>query len=247
VVFLNAAGWALPVGEGALSWVRRAVVPLGAQTGGTTAAFVITTADVMQPGERCEAVAALRFTVPSVAGSFVVGGLSNPDFRYAVCGPGFPAAVSPVAAEALIDGYAPAFPGCVAAQLRAAVAVRTGSALGTRLVLTVTNRSTAVCTVDGYPAASLAGGGGAAVLVYRAGWANALLAEPAVPRPVTLIDGASASAVLATAAPGARGGQCRAWQALTVALPGGVIGMLRIGRAFEVCGAAPGAGAFVAG
>jgi hypothetical protein len=34
---------------------------------------------------------------------------------------------------------------------------------------------------------------------------------------------------------------------LSVALPGGGSGTLRINRTFEVCGAAPGAGAFAAG
>jgi hypothetical protein len=61
---------------------------------------------------------------------------------------------------------------------------------------------------------------------------------------VTLIDGASASAVLATAAPDQRGSQCHTWSVLSIGLPGGS-GTLRINRAFDVCGAVPGAGAFV--
>jgi hypothetical protein len=246
-MFLDAAGRALPVAESTLTEVQRAVVPLVPHTYGATAAFVIATGDVIQPGEPCEAVAALRITLPAVPGSFIVGGLSSPDFRYMLCGRGFPAAVSPMAAPALVDGYAPAFPACVAAQLGAAVAVRAGPARGTRLVVTVTNRTAAICTVDGYPDASLAGGSGPGVLAYRAGRANALLRAPAPPRPVTLTGGASASAVLATAAPNARGEQCRTWRALSVALPGGGSGALRINRTFEVCGAAPGAGAFTAG
>jgi Protein of unknown function (DUF4232) len=104
----------------------------------------------------------------------------------------------------------------------------------------------AACTVDGYPYASLTGRAESAVLAYRAGQANALLPGPAIPRPVTLIESASASAAFATAAPGARGAQCRVRSELSVALPGGS-GTLRISRAVEVCGAAPGAGAFVAG
>jgi Protein of unknown function (DUF4232) len=246
VTFLGAAGRALPVAESALAQVQRAVVPLVPHTYSTTAAFVITTGDDMQPGEPCEAVAALRVALPAVTGSFVVGGLSNPDFRYTLCGRGFPAAVSPMAASALIDGYAPAFPACVATQLRAAVAVQGSSARGTRLVVTVTNRSAAVCTVDGYPQASLTGGSGPGVLAYRAGRANALLPAPSLPRPVTLTDGASASAVLATAAPDTRRARCRVWAALSVALPGGGSGALRIKGTLEVCGAAPGAGAFAA-
>jgi hypothetical protein len=58
---------------------------------------------------------------------------------------------------------------------------------------------------------------------------------------VTLIDGASASAALATAASNPRSSQCHAWNALSVTLPGGS-GTLRINRTLDVCGTAPGAG-----
>jgi hypothetical protein len=238
VAFLDAAGRTLPVAEPALPQVPRTLVPLGAQPGTSTAGFVVTTADVQQPGESCQAVKTLRIALPSVPGSFIVGGLSNIDFRYSVCES--EAAVSPIAAGALLDEYAPAFPPCNAEWLRASAAVKTSPAAGTKIVVTVTNHTTAACTLDGYPDASLTSSG-PAVLAYRAGRANALLPAPAISRPVTLIDGASASATLATAAPSQR---CHTWSVLSVALPGGS-GTLRINRPFDVCGAAPGAGAFV--
>ena len=254
VTFLGAAGQALPVAVSALTGVGRAVVPLVPHTGPpapyatlgdrTTAGFVVTTADDMQPGEPCQAVTALRIALPSVPGSFVIGGFSNPDFRFSVCE--FSAGVSPVAAAALIDGYAPAFPACLASWFGASVAVQATSAAGTRLVVTVTSHTTAPCTIDGYPDASLTSGSSPVVLGYRAGRANALLPAPAIPRPVTLLDGASASAVLATAAPDPHSPQCRAWSTLSVVLPGDSAA-LRINRTVDVCGAVPGAGAFVAG
>jgi Protein of unknown function (DUF4232) len=111
-------------------------------------------------------------------------------------------------------------------------------------VVTVTDRTTAPCTIDGYPDATLTSSSGPAVLTYRAGRANVLLRAPESPRPVTLVDGASASATLATAVPDQRGSQCHTWSALSIGLPGGS-GTLRINRAFDICGAAPGAGAFV--
>jgi Protein of unknown function (DUF4232) len=242
VAFLDAAGQALRVAKPAMPGVPRTVVPLPAQAGYSTAGFVITTADDQMPGEPCQAVTALRVVLPSVPGSFTVGGLSNPDFHYTVCESA--AAISPIAAAALIDGYAPAFQACLPAWLRASAVVQATSAAGTRLVVTVTNRSTAPCTLDGYPDATLTTSSGPAALAYRAGRADALLPAPAFPRPVTLVDGASASAVLATAAPDQCGSQCRTWSALSIGLPGGP-GALRINRAFGVCGAVPGAGAFV--
>jgi Protein of unknown function (DUF4232) len=248
VTFLDAAGRALPVAESTMTLIHRAVVPLVPQTGSTTAGFVVTTADVLQPGEPCEAVAAVRIALPSVPGWFIVGGLGSP-YDYSVCGRGFlfPAGVSPIAVAALIDEYAfPAFPACLASQLDASVAVQANSASGTRLVVTVTNHTTAICTIDGYPNASLMSSSGPAVLAYRAGRANALLPAPAFSQLVALGGGASASAALATAAPDARGSQCHAWSALSVALPGGS-GTLRINRTLDICGAVPGAGAFVAG
>jgi hypothetical protein len=254
VAFLDAAGRALRVAVSTMTWVHGAVVALVPQTGplrpyaplgdSPTAGFVVTTADDMVTGEPCGAVAALRIVLPSVPGSFTVGGLSSPDYRYSVCESS--AAVSPMAVAALIDGYAPAFPACLASQLDASVAVRANSASGTRLVVTVTNHTAAICTIDGYPDARLTGSSGQAVLGYQAGRANALLPTPATSRPVTLIDGGSASAVLATAAPNPRGWPCQAWSALSVALFADS-GALRINRTFYVCGADPGAGAFVAG
>jgi len=253
VSFLDAAGRALRVAEPTMTLVRRAVVPLVPQTGllrpyaplgdSPTAGFVVTTADDMMPAEPCRAVSAVRIALPSVPGSFTVGGLSNPEFRFAVCE--FSAGVSPIAVGALIDGYAPAFPACLASQLDASVAVQADSASGTRLMVTVTNHTAATCTIDGYPDVSLTSSGGPAVLAYRAGRANALLPAPAMSRPVTLIDGGSASAALATAGPNTRGSRCQAWSALSAALPGGS-GALRISRTLDVCGAVPGAGAFVA-
>jgi hypothetical protein len=245
VTFLDAAGRALPVAESTLALVHEAVVPLVPQTGGTSAGFVITTADDMTPGEPCEAVAALRIALRSVPGSFIVGGLTSPDYRYSVCGRGFQAEVSPLAAAALTDEYAPAFPPCLTSQLGASVAVQANTGSGTRLVVVVTNHTTAICTIDGYPDASLTTSSGSVVLAYQAGRANALLPAPAISRPVTLIDGSSASAALATAVPGARGAQCHAASALSVALPGSS-GTLRVRRTLDVCGAVPGAGAFVA-
>jgi Protein of unknown function (DUF4232) len=242
VAFLDPAGRALRVAEPALPGVPRTVVPLLAQAGYSTAGFVITTADDQMPGEPCQAVAALRIALPSVPGSFTVGGLSNPDFRVSVCE--YAAAISPILAAALLDGYAPAFPACLPAWLSASASVQAASAAGTRLVVTVTDRTTAPCTIDGYPDATLTNGSGPAVLAYRAGRANALLPAPAIPRPVTLIDGASASATLATAAPDQREPQCHTWTALSVALPGGP-GTIRLNRSFDVCGAVPGAAAFV--
>jgi hypothetical protein len=112
--------------------------------------------------------------------------------------------------------------------------------------VTVTNHTAAICTIDGYPDASLTSSSGPVAQAYRAGRASALLPAPAIPRPVTLVDGGSASAALATAAPNPGGSQCRAWSALSVALPGGS-GALRINQTFDVCGAVAGAGAFVAG
>ena len=241
VAFLDPAGRALRVAEPAVPGVPRAVVPLPAQADNSTAGFVITTADDQMPGEPCQAVTALRIALPSVPGSFTVSGLSNPDFRFKVCESA--AAISPIAAAALIDGYAPLFPACLPAWLGASAAVQASPAAGTRLVVTVTDRATAPCTIDGYPDATLTSSGPAG-LAYRAGRADALLPAPAIPRPVTLIDGASASAVLATAAPDQRGSQCHTWSVLSVGLPGGS-GTLRINRAFDVCGAVPGAGAFV--
>jgi hypothetical protein len=241
VAFLDAAGRTLPVAEPALLGVPRTLVPLVAQPGRSTAGFVVTTADVQQPGEHCQAVTALRIALPAVPGSFRVGGLSNLDYRYSVCES--EAAISPIAAATLLDEYAPAFPACNAAWLVASAAVQANPAAGTKIVVTVTNHTTAACTLGGYPDAILTSGSGPAVLAYRAGQANALLPAPAIPRPVTLIDGASASATLATAAPNQR---CHTWSVLSVALPGGP-GTLRINRAFDICGAAPGAGAFVAG
>ena len=243
VTFLDAAGRPLRVAESTMTSVHRAAVRLVPDTGSATAGFVFTTPDDMQPGEPCQTVAALRIKLPSVAGSFVIGGLNNPDFRFTVCE--YSAVISPVTVAALLDGYAPAFMACHAAWLEASVAVQADSASGTRLLVTVTNHSAAVCTIDGYPGASLTSGS-VAILSYRAGRADALLSAPAVPRPVTLIDGASASAVLATAAPNPRSSQCRAWSALSVMLPGGS-GALRVTRTLDVCGVAPGAGAFVAG
>jgi hypothetical protein len=241
VAFLDPAGRALRVAEPAVPGVPRAVVPLPAQADNSTAGFVITTADDQMPGEPCQAVTALRIALPPVPGSFTVGGLSNPDFHYTVCESA--AAISPIAPAALIDGYAPPFPACLPAWLSASATVQASPAAGTRLVVTVTDRTTAPCTIDGYPDATLTSSG-PAVLAYRAGRANALLPAPAIPRPVTLIDGASASAVLATAAPDQRGSRCHTWSVLSIGLPGGS-GTLRINRAFDVCGAVPGAGAFV--
>jgi len=241
VAFLDPAGRALRVAEPAVPGVPRAVVPLLAQADNSTAGFVITTADDQMPGEPCQAVTALRIALPSVPGSFTVSGLSNSDFRSKVCESA--TAISPIAAAALIDGYAPPFPACLPAWLSASAAVQATPAAGTRLVVTVTDRSTAPCTIDGYPDATLTSSG-PAVLAYRAGRADARLPAPAFPRPVTLVDGASASATLATAAPDQRGSRCHTWSALSIGLPGGS-GTLRINRAFDVCGVVPCAGAFV--
>ena len=87
--------------------------------------------------------------------------------------------------------------------------------------MTVTDHSTAPCTIDGYPDAALTSSSGPAVLAYQAGRANALLPVPAMPRPVTLVYGASASATLATAVPDQRGSQCHTWSALSIGPPRG--------------------------
>ena len=249
VAFLDTAGRPLRVAEPAVPGVPRTVVPLAAQAGRSTAGFLVTTADDQQPGEPCQVVTALRIALPSVPGSFTVGGLSNPDFRYSLCesaaGLSRSAAISPIITAALLDGYAPAFPACHTGWLGASAAAAASSAAGTKIVITITNRTTAPCTLDGYPDATLTSSSGPAVLAYRTGRANALLPAPAAPRPVTLTEGASASATLATAAaPNQPASHCRIWSVLSVALPDGS-GTLRIDRAFDVCGAAAGAGAFV--
>jgi hypothetical protein len=245
VTFLEPSGRIVPVHEATLDRVHRGRVLLVPQTDAMTAGFVITTADGMEPHTPCTPVAALRVVLPSVSGWFSVGGLISPDLTFSVCGHGYPAEVSAIATNAQIDGYALQYPACLATQLRVSVTNGATSQAGTVFRVTVTNHTTATCTVEGYPSAAMSSNSGPVVFAFQSGRGNRMLPTPAVARPVTLVDGASASAVLATSVLNSQSTSCRTWSAISIALPGNT-GVLRVNRPFVVCGDIAGDGAFAA-
>jgi hypothetical protein len=169
----------------------------------------------------------------------------SPDLTYSVCGHGYPAEVSAIATNAQIAGYALQYPPCLASQLHVSVINAEASLAGTVLRLTVTNHTTATCTIEGYPTATMSSNSGPVVLAYQSGRGNPMLPTPAVARPVTLVDGASASTMLATSVLHPQSAPCDTWSALSIELPGNS-GVLRVDRPFDVCGDTAGEGAFVA-
>ena len=245
VTFLDPSGRVVPVHEATLARVHRGRVFLVPQTDAMTAGFVITTGDDMERHALCTPVAALRVVLPSVSGSFSVVGMSSPGLTFSVCGHGYPAEVSAIATNGQIDGYALQYPACLASQLHESVTNGATSLAGTVLQVTVTNHTTATCTVEGYPAATMSSNSGPVVLAYQSGRGNPMLPTTAVARPVTLVDGASASAMLATSVLHPQSAPCDTWSALSIELPGDS-GVLRVDRPFNICGDTAGDGAFVA-
>lgn len=213
-----------------------------------TAGFVITSRGKMVNTQHCQAVDALRVSLPGVAGGFGVEGFGG-ERPYQLChgqGPGtsqasgFPVNVSSLISGAHLNGYAPAWPVCLATQVAVSLKAEAATMNSAIVTAVLTNRSTAPCTLDGYPAVALDNRKGATVARFAPGATTMTLFDPARPRPVTMPPGAHAQFQLSAAAylaagDGGKGAACPPSSELRLGLPQGG-GSLTVHRGEVMCG-----------
>lgn len=215
----------------------------------TSAGFVFTSLDDMEPTFVCLEASVVRVRLPGVTGERVVQ-LADAEWPYALC------AVPPTAAAVNIsamvpaeeaDSYAPARPACIGAGLGVEVGNERAASGTAALSATVVNHS-ADCTIIGYPTLSLLAPSGKTILRFVPGRSVMALPSPALPRPVTLRKGGRAKFQFAAgnyqpAAGAGQGAGCPLSTTVRVGFPGG--GSITIHRRLHLCGLG-GVGAFTA-
>ena len=211
-----------------------------------TAGFVVTSADFPARNESCQNVSAVRVVLPRVHRVFHGPALDNLT-DYHVCSAGNPVNISSITSDPALSGYAPTYPACLSTQLRLSLGpegAASGSAIESGFL---TNKSTAECTIEGYPGLSLFDSMGRRVLTFGPGTMTYTLFDPSRPRPVSLAHGVSARFVFSASdyqptANNGRGAPCPTSDELRLVLPSGDGTMVSHG-AFQLCGLA-GVGAF---
>ena len=190
----------------------------------STAGFVVTSRDIPSENNICQSVSAIRVSLPRVAGTFAGSTLQHLS-SYHLCDPGHPVDISGIVGDAVLDGYAPAWPTCLATQLRFSVSALGAAAGAATYVGTFTNTSTAVCTLEGYPRVTLRNAAGQAVATFLPGVSAGTSPQPPRPRPVTVAPALTAQFIFSAAdwdpvANGGRGTSCPPSTQLSVTLPG---------------------------
>lgn len=249
LTFLSASGAVVPTtigqhGNGAaFAEPKRVVLAPGARAG-----FVFTDLADNASGVACRPVAKVRVRVPGAGGSLLTPLTFDPT-PFLLCS--IPPAAASVDASSLVPAaklstYAGELPACSARGFAGSLGTEVGAA-GTA-ALTATFVSTgATCVLDGYPSVTLSASSGKTVLRLVPGKMVMALPQPALPRPITIVPGASARLAFAAGdwRPTANGGaaQCPLSTAVRIGFPGG--GMLTLRHPLRLCGFG-GLGAFTA-
>jgi hypothetical protein len=152
---------------------------------GTSAGFIVTTNDGLQPGADCTAIGSIRLHLVAQNATFAV---SPPQFAgWQLCGgESHPSNVSSIVNDATVNDYAPVSLPCTASGLVLSLSAA-GQASGAALVIAhLADRYGELCTLDGYPRLSLTTATGHTVLSFTPGDSFGTFAPPPLPRPVSL-------------------------------------------------------------
>jgi hypothetical protein len=154
---------------------------------GTSAGFVVTSRDLLQPGADCSAVVSIRIHLAGQKATFTFD-LPRGTAWYLCGGRSHPTDVSALVDDGALNGYAPEWTACASNDLVLSL-LPPGAASGAALVIVrLTDRLGVPCTLDGYPKLRLTTATGHTVLRFTSGRSAGTFPPPPLPRPVSLGD-----------------------------------------------------------
>jgi hypothetical protein len=152
---------------------------------GTSSGFVVTAADLLQPGAACAAVGSIRLHLVDQDTTFVVS--PPPDSGWQLCGGRtHPSNVSAIVTEQTLDGYAEQSLPCTASGLVLSLSTPVKASGAAFVVARLADRYGELCTLDGYPQLSLTTTTGRSVVSFEPGRSVGTFPLPPLPRPVSM-------------------------------------------------------------
>ena len=154
---------------------------------GTSAGFVVTSRELLQPGADCSAVGSIRIHLAAEEATFTFD-LPRATAWHLCGGRSHPTDVSALVDDTVLNGYAPEWTACAGNDLALSLlplGAASGAALG---IVRLTDRLGVPCTLDGYPELWLTTTTGHTVLRFTSGRSAGTFPPPPRPRPVSLGD-----------------------------------------------------------